>query len=98
MFLCIILSGLFDDPGESSDIVLSSLRRDADFSVYFIPAFHGLRAPVLDPKAAAGIMGLKPNSGPKDTLRAVLESVAFTMKQVQETFERESDYKLQNIQ
>ena len=31
-------------------------------------------------------------------LRAVLESVAFTIKQLEDTFERESDYELRNIQ
>jgi glycerol kinase len=48
---------LFKDPSESSDLVTSNLKREVDFPLYFVPAFHGLRAPLLDTTAAAGIIG-----------------------------------------
>ena len=45
-----------------------------------------------DPTAAAGFIGLTPNCGSKEILRAVLESIAFSMKQLLETMELESNY------
>ena len=92
--------GLFDDPSQSSDIVTAAIAKenDQDFGLCFVPGFHGLTAPATDPLAGAGIIGLAPESGKADVLRAVLESVAFTIKQLEETFERESNYELRNIQ
>ncbi len=52
------------------------------------------QAPVNDPKAGAGFIGLTPNDGPKEMLRAVLESIAFGMKQLLDIMESESQYSL----
>ena len=103
--------GLFDDPSESSEIVSAAVaaeRRSEEraserggaplFGLCFVPGFHGLTAPSADPRAGAGVIGLTPESGRADVLRAVLESVAFTIKQLEDTFERESDYELRDIQ
>ena len=87
---------MFDDPSETSDLAASVPT--SDFSLYFIPAFFGLQAPINDMSAAAGLIGLTPRTSPREILRSVLEAVAFTMKQLQETMQLESDYKLQNIQ
>ncbi len=52
------------------------------------------QAPVNDPKAGAGFIGLTPNDGPKEMLRAVLESIACGMKQLLDIMESESQYSL----
>ena len=93
--------GLFGDPSQSSELVTAAIENaggDGDFGLCFVPGFHGLTAPVMDPRAGAGLIGMTPGTGRTDVLRAVLESVAFTIKQLEDTFERESDYKLRNIQ
>ncbi len=41
---------------------------------------------------------MTPNTGKKEMLRAILESIAFSMKLLQETMETESEHTLQNIQ
>ena len=70
-----------------SDDERASSERRADaaaplFGLCFVPGFHGLTAPSADPRAGAGVIGLTPESGRADVLRAVLESVAFTIKQL----------------
>ncbi len=87
---------LFNDPIETSDIAASV--DDRNFDLYFVPSFFGLQAPINDPDAGAGFIGIRPQTGKKEMLRAVLESIAFTMKQLQETMEQESSYHLHNIQ
>eukprot|EP00095_Tigriopus_kingsejongensis_P001848 maker-scaffold10_size831480-snap-gene-7.25 protein:Tk01848 transcript:maker-scaffold10_size831480-snap-gene-7.25-mRNA-1 annotation:"glycerol kinase 5" len=87
---------LFQDPDETSDIAQSV--SNSDFSLYFVPAFCGLQAPISDPSAAAGLIGLSPKTTSPELVRAILESIAFTMKQLVQTFEEESDYQLKNIQ
>lgn len=45
--------------------------------IYLVPAFTGLGAPYWDPDARAAILGLGPDAGPADIVRAALESVCF---------------------
>ena len=49
------LLDLFNDPNETSDIANSVT--DIDYNLFFVPGFFGLQAPILDAKAAAGLIG-----------------------------------------
>ncbi|KAK7861772.1 hypothetical protein R5R35_010789 [Gryllus longicercus] len=71
--------GLLKDPAESSDVA-SSVKDSG--GVYFIPAFSGLQAPINDAGAAAGLLGVKPTTRRAHVVRAILESVAFRVRQL----------------
>ena len=51
----ILFLGLFEDPGDSSDIAYSA--KDTKDSLCFVPAFYGLHEPFLDNKAGCGFIG-----------------------------------------
>lgn len=51
--------GLFDDPKETSDLV----HNESNGSVYFVPAFSGLQAPINDNTAATAFIGITPRFG-----------------------------------
>ena len=69
---------LYSDINTTSQVA-SSLSSNG--GVYFVPGFHGLQAPILDPTATAGFIGLSLNSTKQEMLRALLESIAFSQKQ-----------------
>ena len=46
--------GLYEDITATSDTVS---RLEDNGGVYFVPGFHGLQAPVMDPTATAGFIG-----------------------------------------
>ena len=50
--------GLFEKPSDSSLIAEST----QDSNLFFIPGFGGLQAPINDPNATAGFIGLTPKS------------------------------------
>jgi glycerol kinase len=50
---------------------------DPEQPVYLVPAFTGLGAPHWDPDARAAIFGLTRGTGPRELVRAALESVCF---------------------
>ncbi|TRY74858.1 hypothetical protein TCAL_11213 [Tigriopus californicus] len=86
----------FEDPAETSDIAESVANQD--FSLFFVPGFCGLQAPISDPSATAGLIGMNPKTSRPDIVRAILESIAFTMKQLVQTMDEESDYEIKDIQ
>ena len=47
--------GLYDNIEDTSTMV-SQLEDNG--GVYFVPGFHGLQAPVMDPSATAGFIGM----------------------------------------
>ena len=65
--------------------------------VYFVPGFHGLQAPVMDPSATAGFIGLTLATTRQEMLRSLLESIAFSQKQLVEAFLSETDYKFEKL-
>jgi len=85
---------LYTDISTTSDIA-SSL--DSNGGVFFVPGFHGLQAPVQDPTATAGFIGLSIASTKQQMLRAILESIAFSQKQLVEAFLSETDYKFEKL-
>jgi glycerol kinase len=50
---------------------------DGNNGLYLVPAFTGLGAPYWDPNARGGIFGITRATGPKDFVRAALESVCY---------------------
>ena len=78
--------GLFQNPSESCEIASNA----SDSDIFFVPGFNGLQAPINDPNATAGFIGIQPESKPDEFLRAILESIAFGMKQLLEIMETES--------
>ena len=55
--------------------VIKSLKSNS--GVYLVPAFVGLGAPHWDSKARGGLSGLTRNTGPKEIIRAIIESTAY---------------------
>ena len=80
--------GLFEKPSQSSAIAELS----PDTELFFIPGFGGLQAPINDPNATAGFIGLTPASSKNEMLRAILESIAFGMNQLLDVMILESPH------
>jgi len=55
--------------------VVKSLKSNS--GVYLVPAFVGLGAPYWDSKARGVLSGLTRNTGPKEIIRAIIESAAY---------------------
>ena len=55
--------------------VVKSLKSNS--GVYLVPAFVGLGAPYWDSKARGVLSGLTRNTGPKEIIRAIIESTAY---------------------
>ncbi|XP_031554856.1 putative glycerol kinase 5 [Actinia tenebrosa] len=74
--------GFFDDASQTSDMAFSVESSD---DVYFVPAFHGLQAPINDNKACVSLMGIKASTTKSHIVRAILESIAFRFMELYET-------------
>jgi xylulokinase len=53
----------------------------------FLPYIVGERSPIMDPRAKGGFVGLALRHGPGHLVRALLEGVAFALRQIIETME-----------
>jgi xylulokinase len=51
----------------------------------FLPYLVGERAPIMDPRAKAGFVGIALRHGPEHFVRALLEGVAFALRQIIDT-------------
>ena len=71
--------GLYCDPSETETIAESV--RDSE-GLTFVPAFDGFHVPHIDPCATAGMLGLTHSTRKEHMVRALLESLAYTVKQV----------------
>ncbi|MBK8986663.1 MAG: glycerol kinase GlpK [Chloroflexi bacterium] len=65
--------------------------------VYLVPAFVGLSAPYWQPNARAAILGLTPGSGKNHVVRAALESIAYSIRDVLDLMAAESGVPLQHL-
>ena len=65
--------------------------------VYFVPAFVGLGAPYWDASARGTIVGLTRGSNRAHLVRAALESMAYSTRDVLECMERDSGRKLRSL-
>jgi glycerol kinase len=73
--------GVIQQASESEDLARSV---DSNQGVVFVPAFTGLGAPYWDAQARGALFGLTRGSGRAHLVRAVLESVAFQVRDVVE--------------
>ena len=71
--------GLYSNPAET-DSIAESVQDSEGLS--FIPAFDGTHVPHNDPCATAGMLGITHNTRKEHMVRAMLESLAYTFKQV----------------
>ena len=61
---------------------------DSNEGVYFVPAFQGLGAPYWDPRARALLIGLTRKSKRETVVRAVVESLAYQVRDVVEEMKK----------
>ncbi|KAG7277396.1 hypothetical protein CRUP_033351 [Coryphaenoides rupestris] len=85
---------LFSDVRETSAMAYSVADSGG---VCFVPAFSGLQAPLNDPKACASFMGLKPSTNKCHLVRAILESIAFRVRQLYQTMLKETHIPITKI-
>lgn len=86
--------GLVSNPEECDEIAKSISTSNG---VHFVPAFSGLQAPLNDNSACAGFLGICPTTQREHLVRAVLESLAFRVKQIYDIMELETDYSPKKI-
>ena len=60
---------------KDTEKIIKSLK--SNNGVYLVPAFVGLGAPYWDSKARGVLSGLTRNTGPKEIIRAIIESTAY---------------------
>jgi glycerol kinase len=65
--------------------------------VYFVPAFVGLGAPYWDPEARGTIVGLTRGAGRNHIIRAAVEAMAYSIRDVLETMRKESGLKIREL-
>ena len=86
--------GMFSDPAETEDIAESV--EDSD-GICFVPAFDGIQVPYNDPCATASIIGLTHNTRKEHMVRAMLESLSYTFKQIYDVAGTEIALKFKRI-
>lgn len=86
--------GLYSDPQETSEMAESVTNTDG---VYFVPAFNGLSAPINDPYAGSGFIGIKPSTTKCHLTRAILESIVFRVVQLINASFKETNYKVEKL-
>ncbi|CAO1429978.1 unnamed protein product [Diamesa serratosioi] len=86
--------GLFEHADQSSE--MAENVKDSG-GVFFIPAFSGLSAPINNPNAATGFIGITPETSKQHLVRALLESIVFRVAQLYKASMEETCYKIRNI-
>ena len=77
--------GMFSDPEE-----ISQLAKDSESGgVYIVPALVGLGAPHWDPYARGLMIGMTRSTSRSNIARAILEALAFSIKELLELMEEE---------
>lgn len=66
-------------------VQLASEVEPGSEGLFFLPYLVGERSPLMDPKAKAGFIGLALRHGPGHFVRALLEGVAFALRQIVDT-------------
>jgi xylulokinase len=66
-------------------VLLASEVEPGSEGLFFLPYLVGERSPIMDPKAKAGFIGLALRHGPGHLVRALLEGVAFALRQIVDT-------------
>ena len=66
-------------------VQLASEVEPGSEGLFFLPYLVGERSPLMDPRARAGFIGLTLRHGPGHLVRALLEGVAFALRQIVDT-------------
>ncbi len=82
--------GLIDDASESEAMAAGL---DSNDGVYFVPAFVGLGAPHWVPDARGALFGLTRGTTREHLVRAALEAMAYSTKEVLDAMEADSSTK-----
>jgi len=80
---------------DESEAVAEAIEDNS--GVYFVPAFVGLGAPHWNASARGTIVGLTRGSGRAHLVRAALESMAYSTRDVLETMRRDSGLKIRDL-
>jgi glycerol kinase len=86
--------GLLDSAAASEEIA-EAVEDNA--GVYFVPAFVGLGAPYWDAEARGVIVGLTRGAGRNHLVRAALEAMAYSTRDVLETMGKDSGLKVREL-
>ncbi len=81
----------------SADSEYFATKVEDNGGVYFVPAFTGLGAPYWDMYARGAIFGLTRGSRKEHIIRATLESIAYSTKDVLEAMEKDSGLSLRKL-
>ncbi|RDD38569.1 putative glycerol kinase 5 [Trichoplax sp. H2] len=87
----------FAEIGSPQEIVDLVSTVDDTNGVYFVPAFNGLQAPYKDWKASPLLIGFGFETTKAHVARAILESFAYRVRQIYETFLVESNISINSI-
>ncbi len=82
---------------EAAETEALAASLDTNDDVWFVPALTGLGAPHWDPTARGVLIGLTRGTTRAHIARAVLESIAFSTKDVVEAMQRESGIHLDEL-
>jgi glycerol kinase len=86
--------GIISDAAETEALATSI---DGNDDVYFVPALAGLGAPEWDPYARGTLLGLTRGTTKAHVARAVLESIAYSTRDVVAAMEAESGHRLPEL-
>ncbi|XP_069946675.1 glycerol kinase 5 isoform X1 [Cherax quadricarinatus] len=86
--------GLYDNASVTSEMANSVKGPN---TVFFIPAFQGIQAPLNDARATGGFLGLSADTSRAHMVRAMLESLAFRIYQMYSAMLKEADYDLLHL-
>ncbi len=86
--------GLYSQP-EETEAIAESVSDSC--GAYFVPAFDGIQVPFNDSTATASMIGLTHSTRKEHMVRAILESLAFTFKQVYDVGMTEIDLKINRL-
>jgi glycerol kinase len=78
---------IIDDVKETEPMARSI---ESTGGVYLVPAFTGLASPYWDQFARASLMGVTPGTGRKEIVRAALESMGYSYRDVIDAMQKES--------
>jgi glycerol kinase len=81
----------------SADSEKMALAVKDNAGVYFVPAFVGLGAPYWDQNARGTIVGLTRGANKTHLVRAALEAMCYSTKDVLETMKRESGLRIKGL-
>lgn len=79
--------GLIQSAGACASLAEAANPRD---TTYLVPAFSGLGAPYWDSGAKAALVGMTRSTGKNEIVRAAEESIAFQIRDILETMQRDS--------